>query len=114
MAKTTLMTCDVHADGITPATHSVSMGVGRRSWSVDLCAQHEKELQEALARFAPMKTSSKKSADPQEIAARERRDAIRAWGAENGVDVPQRGRISQDIQDQFDAATSGGSKRKRK
>lgn len=114
MAKTTMMTCDVHADGLTPATHSVAMTVGRRSWSVDLCSQHEQELQEALSRFAPTKTSSK-GGDPASKAAKERRDAIRVWGEANGIVVPSRGRISQSIQDQFDA--SGGAapaKRKRK
>jgi hypothetical protein len=81
---------------------------------VDLCAQHEQALQEALSAFAPTKVTSK-GTDPQAKAARERRDAIRVWGEANGIDIPSRGRISQAIQDQFDEAGGAApAKRKRK
>ncbi len=101
MAQTLITTCDVHADGTTPAVKSVALSVGRRSWKVDVCAAHEEELLGILDRFSP---NSKKKAGSDAAAAKARRDAIREWGKKNKVKVPQRGRISREIEQAFDAA----------
>lgn len=105
MAKTVILTCDVHADG-TPASKSIEIQVGRRRWSADICQEHEDALLAAVAPFAPKAVKVAKSAAPSadDPAARARRDAVRAWAAKAGVALPQRGRIPASAYEGYDAA----------
>jgi hypothetical protein len=105
MAKTVILTCDVHADG-TPALKSIEIQVGRRRWSADICQEHEDALLAAVAPFVPKTVKVAKSAAPSadDPAARARRDAVRVWAAKAGVPLPQRGRIPTSAYEGYDAA----------
>lgn len=88
---------------------TVEFAVGGVSYTIDLNHKHANELYDQFAywiehaekvggrkaRRAPA-TSAKKS--------RQNLQDVRAWAKENGFEVSTRGRISQEIQDAYDAA----------
>jgi hypothetical protein len=46
-----LMTCDVHGDE-TPATDTVTFGIGAERFEIDCCEAHASEIRSTLARYA--------------------------------------------------------------
>src|SRR4051812_25327743 len=53
MAQRTIVvkTCDVHGDE-SPATDTVTFGIGSERFEIDCCAEHASEIRNALARYA--------------------------------------------------------------
>ncbi|KIQ20593.1 hypothetical protein ASG56_18020 [Rhodococcus sp. Leaf7] len=88
---------------------TVEFSIGGVSYSIDLNNKHANELFDQFAfwiehaekvggrkaRRATASTGSKPRQNLQEV---------RAWAKENGFEVSTRGRISQEIQDAYDAA----------
>ncbi|MBZ5734861.1 Lsr2 family protein [Nocardioides sp. TRM66260-LWL] len=95
----------------TEATQTVSFGLDGTSYEIDLNDEHAAELREALAGYVgharkvggaarrsgggARKAAASGGATPGEI---------RAWAAENGYDVPERGRISAEVRSAYEAA----------
>jgi hypothetical protein len=102
MAKTLISTCDVHADGETASSKMVTLSMGKRRWTVDVCAAHEAELVAFMDRFSP--SSIRKKAASESQAAKEKRAALREWAKKNKIKLPQRGRIPQDVIAKYEAS----------
>jgi hypothetical protein len=107
-----VLTCDLH-DGEVPAEETVTFAVEGTTYAFELCADHLKEFHDTVGRFvgaarradAPRR-SRRRAAEP---APRGRRGAtdlseVRAWARSNGYKVSDRGRISAEVQEAFEAA----------
>ena len=89
---------------------TVEFAVGGVSYSIDLNSKHANELYDQFAFWIEHaeKVGGKKSRRNGSAAAakkgRQNLQDVRAWAKENGFEVSTRGRISQEIQDAYDAA----------
>ena len=97
-------------DGGT-ADETVSFALDGVSYEIDLTTEHATELRDALATWVghARKTGGRTgSRGASTGAARPRRasdaGAVRAWAKENGFEVSERGRISAEIREAYDAA----------
>lgn len=87
---------------------TVTFGLGDTWYEIDLTAEEEKQLESALktylkaGRKAEPKKPEKKKMVPETTP--EERDAIRAWGRKNALDVPPYGRIPKDVMAAYDKA----------
>ena len=92
------------------ATESVSFGLDGTSYEIDLNDANAARLRDALAEFVgharKVGSSSRRSGRRTSAAtaggpsARE----IRDWARSNGYDVPDRGRVSSEVREAYDAA----------
>ena len=93
------------------ATESVSFGLDGTSYEIDLNDANAARLRDALAEFVGHarkvgsasrrgRRSSAAAAAAGGPSARE----IRDWARSNGFDVPDRGRVSAEVREAFDAA----------
>ncbi|MEN1976479.1 histone-like nucleoid-structuring protein Lsr2 [Cellulomonas sp. P4] len=98
-------------DGGT-ADETVSFALDGVSYEIDLTTEHATELRDALATWVghARKTGGRSGAGRggSAGASRPRRasdaGAVRAWAKENGFEVSERGRISAEIREAYDAA----------
>lgn len=95
------------------ANETVSFGLDGTSYEIDLNDGNAAALREALAGYigharkvtgGTRRGSSRRSSSGASGAAGGNTRAIREWAKENGYDVSERGRISADIQQAYDAA----------
>ena len=95
------------------ANETVSFGLDGTSYEIDLNDGNAAALREALAGYigharkvtgGTRRSSSRRSSSGGSAAAGGNTKAIREWAKENGYDVSERGRISADIQQAYDAA----------
>lgn len=92
----------------TEATESVSFGLDGTSYEIDLNDKNAAKLRDTLAGYigharkvgAASRRGRKTAASSSGPSARE----IRDWARSNGYDVPDRGRVSADVRQAFDAA----------
>lgn len=97
----------------TEATESVSFGLDGTSYEIDLNDDNAAKLRDALAgyigharkvsssaRRGARRSSAASSGTASGPSARE----IRDWARENGYDVPDRGRVSAEVREAYDAA----------
>lgn len=103
MARTVITTFVDDLDG-TDAAETVSFSLDGRHYEVDLSADNAARLRESLAGFvqaarrhAPQKRVQRTIIQPQQRV-------IRDWANANGIEVNDRGRIPQNIVDQYTAA----------
>lgn len=96
-------------DGST-ADETIAFSLDGTSYEIDLNSVHAKEFRDAIAPWisAGRRMTSRKPASRArraESKASKASDAaeIRAWAKENGVDVPERGRIPAKVREAFDA-----------
>ena len=98
-------------DGGT-ADETVSFALDGVSYEIDLTTAHATELRDALATWVghARKTGGRSGGRGSSGggASRPRRSsdagAVRAWAKENGFEVSERGRISAEIREAYDAA----------
>lgn len=91
------------------ADESVRFGLDGKDYSIDLTTKHAKQLRDALAPFVAhaetvssqrRRSKSASSAGGNGASAAE----VRTWARDNGYDVPDRGRVSAEVRQAFDAA----------
>ena len=123
MATQTIVTCDVHGDGLTPAT-TLRFGVDGEQYEVDLCEPHASELRGVLARYVEVARSGGSSAAPggRQRRARPARASsdngrgdvsdIRTWAKSQGLEVSDRGRIPAAIRQAYEERNAKGRRRK--
>jgi len=104
------LVCDVHGDE-TPAGETVEFGLDGQSYEVDLCEHHAGELRDRLAGYVGVARRAGRSPSASGRAGRRRRGSgggeaarIREWAREQGLAVPERGRIPADLADKYAAA----------
>lgn len=102
------------------ASQTIGFGLDGSTYEIDLTEAHARELRDALATWVAhaRKVSGSARAGGAGRATTPRRskarvDAaqlqeIRRWAKENGHEIKDRGRISQDIQDAYQAAHAAG------
>ncbi|MGB3770833.1 MAG: Lsr2 family protein [Rhodococcus sp. (in: high G+C Gram-positive bacteria)] len=88
---------------------SVEFSVGGVSYSIDLNTKHANELFDQFAYWIEHaeKVGGRKSRRTSSSSVgkgRQNLQEVRAWAKDNGFEVSTRGRISQEIQDAYDAA----------
>jgi hypothetical protein len=100
------VTVEVECDA--PGKHSgavrtVGLGIDGVTYEIDLCAAHVKPVDEVLTmvvqggrRVSAVRAATRAAAKPRSTS-REESAAVRAWAAESGLKVSERGRISADV-----------------
>lgn len=110
MAKTTVVTITDDIDGSTDDVVTCAFGLGSDQFEIDLNAEHREELENFLAKFIeharPVKGSGRRQqAKPSRKAVdRDRTQEIRRWAKEQGLNVSERGRISREVTEAYEAA----------
>jgi hypothetical protein len=105
----TLITLTDDLDGSTKSIETLTFSMDGQSFEIDLGPKNAKALR---ADFEKWSTSARKA--KRTTATRARRGsvpkpvseaaAIRTWAAENGIEVPARGRIPSAIAEQYASA----------
>jgi len=87
------------------ASETVSFSLDGTSYEVDLSDKNAADLREALAPWisAGRRTATRK-ASARRRATGPDASTIRAWAKDNGVDVPERGRIPAKVREAYEAA----------
>ncbi len=113
MAKTVVTTDDL--DG-SPNAETVTFSFDGRSFEIDLSKKSRTALEKALkpyidaGRAVGSARNSRSGGSSSSGRGRSRRSssvdlaAVRAWAAENGIAVSDRGRISASVLEQYQAA----------
>jgi Spy/CpxP family protein refolding chaperone len=87
---------------------TVTFGVDSATYEIDLGERNRAKLAAAMARYigAARKVSLRRprTGASRQTAARVDRAEIRAWAKEQGLQVSERGRISAEIMQQYEAA----------
>ena len=93
------------------ATQTVAFGLDGTSYEIDLNDAHAEQLREALAGYVghARKVSGgsrrgRRSSSSSSSAGRTDTKAVREWAKANGHDVSERGRISAEVLEAYDAA----------
>ena len=113
MASRTTVTLVDDLDGDT-ADETVEFGIDHADYEIDLTSSHAADLRDALAPYvaAARRAGRPRPAAPVEPVAeqpaasaqsRERNQEIRAWAAEHGAALSERGRIPSAVVAAFDA-----------
>ena len=87
---------------------TIEFAIDGNQYRIDLNLKHANELHEQLAFWIEHaeKVSGRRTRKASTGSSRGKNDLqdIRAWARENGYEVSARGRISQDVQNAYDAA----------
>ena len=107
MSKKTIVTLVDDLDG-PDATETIAFAVDGAAYEIDLSADNAAALRAAFEPYvkAGRRTSAGRRAGRASSAGSggATPKEIRAWAADNGVDVPARGRIPAGVHEQFLAA----------
>ena len=96
------------------AAETVSFGLDGTSYEIDLNDGNAAALREALSGYvgharkvsggSSRRTGSRRSGGSSSGGSASNTRAVREWAKENGYEVSERGRISADVQQAYDAA----------
>jgi hypothetical protein len=111
-----VLTCDLH-DGDVPAEETVTFAVDGTTYAFELCPEHLEEFRDTVGRYV---AAARRADQPrrgrrraaESSAPRGRRGAtdlsgVRAWARSQGYKVSDRGRLSAEVQEAYEAATGG-------
>ncbi len=115
MAQRTLVELTDDIDG-SKAEETLTFGLDGTTYEIDLNKTHADELREVLAPYVSVgrkvigsvghsRRGAAASAPRPSAGAEVDPKAVRAWAAENGVEVSPRGRIKADIVEKYRAAS---------
>lgn len=90
------------------ADETIVFGLDGKQYQIDLSADNGKALRETLAEWIGAARKAGTTAAKRNVRkpANTETTLIRTWAAENGLKVAERGRIPQQILDQYRAANS--------
>jgi hypothetical protein len=106
MAKTTVVTVTDDIDG-SDCAETVSFSFDGQSYEIDLAAKNLEKFQKSLRPFIDSGRRVARNGTPRAVRSRgSRKDssAIRAWAAEQGLPVSERGRIPGAVAAKYEAA----------
>lgn len=89
---------------------TVTFGLDKRTYEIDLSSSHAQELRDALApylkaaRSAGVRASSRARRTDTQQRSGYKLSEIRQWAQESGHDVPTRGRVPNSVIDAYNAA----------
>jgi hypothetical protein len=99
MARSVITQLTDDLDG-SPATETVTFAYQGRSYEIDLSAEHARELEEHLGPYLEHGRRLRKPRGKATGGNGQREldtKAVRQWAKDEGIEVPRRGRIPQDI-----------------
>ena len=105
MAKTVSVVVTDDLDG-SPHAETVAFSFDGQSYEIDLSEKNIKKLKTSLQPFmdAGRRTAHRRVAKPARGGSpRIDRAAVRAWAAEQGLKVSERGRISAEVLSKYEA-----------
>ncbi|WP_430648089.1 histone-like nucleoid-structuring protein Lsr2 [Agromyces sp. GXS1127] len=103
MSKKTVITLIDDIDG-TDAAETITFTLDGTSYEIDLSADNAVKFRSALEPYtAAARKTARRSTRRGVSSSGATSKEIRAWAAENGVEVPARGRIPADVQEQYRA-----------
>ena len=107
MAKTVAVVVSDDLDG-SPDAQTVSFGLDGTAYDIDLSEKNRAEMAQAIAPYIHagrrIARSRGRSGDRRQSAGRTDRADIRAWAKANGLAVSERGRISAQVMQKYEAA----------
>jgi hypothetical protein len=106
MAKTVNVVITDDLDG-SPDAETVAFGLDGNSYEIDLGKKNRAKLEKSLQPFmdvARRSTQRRTARASRGSGSRIDRAAVRAWAAEQGFKVSERGRISAEVMSKYDAA----------
>ena len=110
MAKQTTVTITDDLDGSANAKE-VSFSLNGKAWVIDLSAKNRAALEKALKPYIAKATEQGRRAGRGKAARASSRSkprtdlaAVRAWANSNGHKVSDRGRVSSEVLEAYDAA----------
>ncbi len=94
------------------ASETVSFGLDGTSYEIDLNEENAAGLREALSAYvgharkvgSGRRTAKRSAAASGAASGGPAAREVREWARENGLDVPDRGRIPADVREAYDAA----------
>ena len=113
MAQTTKILLTDDLDG-SPADETIEFGLDGVQFVIDLTSEHALALRGSLAPFVASARKQGGSVARQKAkrngsngAGSVDPAAVRAWAAENGLEVSERGRIGKEVMGKYLAANTG-------
>lgn len=103
MARTVITTLVDDLDG-SAADETVTFSLDGRHYEIDLNTDNAQRLRESLAGFVQAARCSAAPMPARRTTIRPQQRVIRDWANANGIEVNDRGRIPQDIVDQYMAS----------
>lgn len=105
MAKTTVTRITDDLDGSTDAVE-VSFAYEGTEYTIDLGEENKAALEEALKPYLQAATKVARRSGMQRSTSSTRRDLakIRAWAADQGLAVSERGRVAKSVIEAYEAA----------
>lgn len=110
MAQKTVVTLFDDLDGTEIGQgegETVAFALDGQNYAIDLSSDNAEELRSALQAYIAAGTrlsSGRRSSRPTNASSVPKASDVRAWATAQGIDVPARGRIPQQIKDQYEAA----------
>ena len=88
---------------------TVKFSIGSTSYEMDLTEAEAGQFYDAVKKYTDVATKTsgrgvRSGGGSKSKSDRNQTQAIRTWARENGLAVSERGRISQDVQDAYNAA----------
>jgi hypothetical protein len=104
MTSKVIVLLEDDVDG-TRADETIEFGIDGATYNIDLSASNAKRLRDALDGYVSKarKVSGKRSSGPK-LSTGPDLKAVRAWAKANGVEISERGRVSQNVLEQYRAA----------
>lgn len=104
---TVTISCDICGGTKDAATRTITLD--GRAVEIDLCGKDGKALDKVAARYVPVSrkvSSSRRSATTgrRTVSDRQHSGDVRSWARTQGFEVSDRGRISADLERQYDAS----------
>lgn len=95
------------------AAETVVFGLDGAEYEIDLSAKNAAKLRDAFAVYVASgrRTGGRRKRAAVAPAAVSDAAAIRAWAADNGVEVSAKGRIPESVREQYEKASSKGRKK---
>lgn len=105
MAKTVSVVVTDDLDG-SPDAETVAFSFNGQSYEIDLSQKNLARLQKSLQPFveAGRRTAHRRTPKAARGAVRVDRAAVRAWAAQQGMKVSERGRISSEVLSKYEAS----------
>jgi L-alanine-DL-glutamate epimerase-like enolase superfamily enzyme len=106
MAKTVSVVVTDDLDGTTGA-ETVTFAVNGQAYEIDLAEKNRAKLKESLRPFmdAGRRATQRRAAKPaRDTASGIDRAVVRAWAKSQGLNVSERGRISAEVMEKYQAA----------
>ncbi|ROR90959.1 histone-like nucleoid-structuring protein Lsr2 [Nocardioides aurantiacus] len=110
MAQRTVVTLVDDLDGTEiddGEGETVTFALDGQTYTIDLTSSNAEKLRSALQAYVAAGTrlsGGRRGSRPTSASSGPKASEVRAWATAQGIDVPARGRIPQQVKDQYEAA----------